>query len=77
MGYLELGIIFVGAIGAALLLGTGTAYLRYRRTGRFPSQPEVSGQWDTDAAVRGAKLKMVLGALLAVAGLAVLAAVLT
>ncbi|QBI21680.1 hypothetical protein ER308_20315 [Egibacter rhizosphaerae] len=65
MGYLELFVIFLGSIGLALLLGTGTAYLRYRRTGSFPGQPEDARPEATAAAVRGAKVRMVLGAALA------------
>ena len=65
MGYLELFIIFLGSIGLALLLGTGAAYLRYRRTGTFPGQPEDADAAATEAAARGARLRMAFGALLA------------
>ena len=68
MGYLELSIIFVGAIGLALVLGTGAALLRYRRTGAFPSQPADADEATHAAAVRGSTVKLVLGAALTVAG---------
>lgn len=77
MGYLELGIIFVGSIGAALLLGTGAALLRFRRTGTFPGQPADADHTDTAQAVRGARIKMSLGAVLAVAGVMTLLSVLS
>jgi hypothetical protein len=76
MGYLELGIIFFGSIGAALLLGTGAAMLRYRRTGAFPGQPADAVEEDTALAVRAAKRRMVFGALLTAAGAMALASVL-
>lgn len=76
MGYLELGIIFGGSIGAALLLGTGAAVLRYRRTGAFPGQPEGATAEDTAAALRGARIKMGFGALLTALGVIILASVL-
>lgn len=77
MGYFELGIVLVGSVGAALLVGTSAALLRYRRTGAFPGQPEEASTEDTAAAVRGAKIRIVLGAALAAAGAAALAAALS
>ena len=65
MGYLELFVIFLGSIGLALLLGTGAAYLRYRRTGVFPSQPADADAETVASAARGARLRMAIGALLA------------
>ena len=72
MGYLEIGIIFVGAIGAALFLGTGAALLRYRRTGAFPGQPADADPVRTSGAIRGSVIKMVLGGALAAAGVRML-----
>ena len=68
MGYLELSIIFVGAIGLALVLGTGAALLRYRRTGAFPSQPADADDAAHAAALRGSAVKLVLGTALMLAG---------
>ena len=76
MGYMELGIIFFGSIGAALLLGTGAALLRYRRTGEFPGQPEDAPPEDTAQAVRAAKVRITFGTLLLIAGAWTLASVL-
>lgn len=65
MGYLELFVIFLGSIGLALLLGTGAAYLRYRRTGVFPNQSEDTDAETVAATARSARLRMAFGALLA------------
>ena len=64
MGYLELLVIFLGSIGLALLLGTGAAYLRYRRTGVFPGQGEDTDAETVAAVARAAKGRMFLGAAL-------------
>ena len=72
MGYLEIGIIFVGALGAALFLGTGAALLRYRRTGAFPGQPPDADPAQTAGAVRGSVLKLLLGGALAALGVRML-----
>lgn len=57
----------VGAIGAALAVGTGLALLRYWRTGRFPGQPEGA-----DASLVSAWVKLGLGAAMVVWGVATL-----
>ena len=75
MGYLEIGIIFVGAMGAALFLGTGAALLRYRRTGAFPGQPPDADPARTAGAVRGSVFKLVLGGVLVAVGVRTLFAV--
>lgn len=63
------------AIGAALVLGTGAALLRYRRTGLFPGQPtDAEGNPTTQPSVRTAVGKVVLGLALAVWGVAGLTA---
>ncbi len=75
MGYLEIAIIFVGAIGAALVLGTGAALVRYRRTGAFPNQPTDASPEAVRGALRGSVLKLVIGVALVAAGLRMLAGV--
>lgn len=56
------------AFGGAVSLGTGAALLQYRRTGRFPGQPDDR---DVDhGGVRAAKAKVVVGVILALWGLA-------
>ena len=76
MGYLELGIIFLGSVGAALLLGTGAAWWRFRRTGVFPGQPEEASAEETAQALRGVRVRIAFGAALLAAGAWTLAAVL-
>lgn len=57
------------AIGAALLGGTGFALLQYRRTGRFPGQPDAGRKGQpTTASPRTAVVKCVVGAVLIVWG---------
>lgn len=75
MGYLEIAIIFVGAIGAALVVGTGAALVRYRRTGAFPNQPGDASREAVRGALRGSVLKLVIGVALVAAGLRMLASV--
>jgi hypothetical protein len=59
------------AIGAALLLGTGTALLHYRRTGTFPGQPAGNDEArSSTASPRTAIAKCVVGAALVVWGVA-------
>lgn len=71
--YTELFIFLIGAVGAALLLGTGAALLRFRRTGAFPG--EEPGAHVERAQVRGAAVKCVLGAVIIAGALVTLAAV--
>lgn len=71
--YTELFIFLVGAVGAALLLGTGAALLRFRRTGAFPG--EEPDAHVAPAQVRGAAVKCVLGAIIIAGALMTLAAV--
>lgn len=56
------------AFGAAIMLGTGAALTHYRRHGRFPSQPPEREV--TRASVRTAKVKLAIGVILALWGLA-------
>lgn len=56
------------AFGASVGLGTGAALLHYRRHGRFPGQPPERDV--TRAGVRAAKVKVVIGLVLALWGLA-------
>lgn len=58
---------FLVGIGAALVVGVGLALLRYRRTGRFPGQPE-----DAEPSLVSAWVKFALGAAMVVWGLATL-----
>jgi hypothetical protein len=59
------------AIGAALLLGTGSALLHYRRTGTFPGQPATDSRGrPTVASPRTAIAKCVVAAVLLVWGAA-------
>lgn len=71
--YTELFIFLVGAVGAALFMGTGAALLQFRRTGSFPGErPQESDEQVAPTAhsrVRGALMRCLLG--LAVLGLAV------
>lgn len=71
--YTELFIFLVGAVGAALAVGTGAALVRYRRTGRLPGQPAERGQ--DRAAARAAAVRCVLGGLVVAASVAALAVV--
>lgn len=71
--YTELFIFLIGAVGAALLLGTGAALLRFRRTGAFPG--EDPGAPVEPSQVRGAAVKCVLGAAIIAGALVGLAAV--
>lgn len=70
--YTELFIFLVGAVGAALALGTGAALLRFRRTGTFPGHDpaESPGSAAEAPAVRGAILRCAFG-LVVLAGAAV------
>lgn len=56
------------AFGSAIALGTGAALLHYRRHGRFPSQPPEREV--TRSALLTAKVKLALGVVLALWGLA-------
>jgi hypothetical protein len=57
------------AIGAALLLGTGSALLHYRRNGVFPGQPATDSRGRPSvASPRTAVVKVVIGAVLVVWG---------
>lgn len=59
------------AVGTAIALGTGAALLRYRRTGTFPGQPtDDHGEPVAPPAVRTAWVKVGIGVVLAVWGLA-------
>lgn len=58
---------FMVGIGAALVLGIGLALLRYRRTGRFPGQPE-----DAEPSLVSAWVKLGLGVIMVVWGIATL-----
>ncbi len=60
---LLIGELLLG-IGAALLLGTGTALFRYWRTGTFPGQPEGA-----EASLTSAWVKVALGVVLVLWGL--------
>ena len=61
------------AVGAAILLGTGAALLRYRRTGTFPGQPtDEHGVPLAPPAVKTAWTKVAIGVVLLVWGLATL-----
>ncbi|MEX0657753.1 MAG: hypothetical protein WD080_01335 [Egibacteraceae bacterium] len=72
--YTELFIFLVGAVGAALLVGTGAALLRFRRTGSFPG--EDPAQADGGATpVRAVIVRCALGAVVLAAALAALAMV--
>lgn len=83
--YTELFIFLVGAVGAALAVGTGAALLRYRRTGRFPGEHaggEARGDGGAtgpaapdDAVARAAVAKLVLGMLVVAGSVAALATV--
>lgn len=53
------------AVGAALAVGTGAALLRYHRTGTFPGREDVEV---TGSQLVGLWLRVVLGAVIAVAG---------
>lgn len=72
IGYLQIGIIFLGAVGAALLLGTGFAWLRFRREGAFPNQPAHASAADIAAAKRSAVTKMLLGLIIVLAAVRIL-----
>ena len=56
------------ALGAAVGLGTGAALLHFKRHGRFPSQPPEREV--TRTALLTAKVKLAVGILLALWGLA-------
>ena len=59
------------AVGAAVVLGTGAALVRYRRTGTFPGQPlDEDGTPLAPPALRTAWTKVAIGVVLAVWGLA-------
>lgn len=75
MGFVELTGWFVVALGAALALGTGAALLAYRRDGVFPGQPADPAQDDGPppaTRITFALVKLVLGVVVALAGLAML-----
>jgi hypothetical protein len=56
------------AVGAALALGTGAALVRYHRTGRFPGQPQDSGEPVRRGQLVGMWARVVVGTVVAVAG---------
>jgi hypothetical protein len=63
------------AVGAAMAVGTGTALLRYRRDGVFPGQQvDDDGRPVHEPSVRSAYVKVGLGTILALYGLAGLTA---
>lgn len=71
--YTELFIFLIGAVGAALLFGTGAALLRFRRTGAFPGQEP--GAPVEPSQVRGAAVKCAFGAVVIAGAVVSLAAV--
>lgn len=73
--YTELVIFLVGAVGAALALGTGAALLRFRRTGAFPGRDPAEGSAAEAPAVRGAILRCALGLVVLASAAVVLLAV--
>lgn len=59
------------AVGAAMALGTGMALLRHHRTGLFPGQPiDDDGNPVGEVSLRGAWVRVVLGTIVALWGLA-------
>lgn len=74
--YTELFIFLVGAVGAALLVGTGAALLRFRRTGMFPGEDPAQAR-GTATPVRAVAVRCALGAVVLAAALVALAAVRT
>lgn len=74
--YTELVIFLVGAVGAALALGTGAALLRFRRTGAFPGREQAEPPGSAEGpAVRGALLRCALGLVVLASAAVVLVAV--
>ena len=67
MNWAEIAAWGLIALGGALVLGTGAALVTYRRTGRFPAQPEGA-----KPAVAMAWVKVTVGLVLAVWGIATL-----
>ncbi len=63
----------VGAIGAALTLGTLAALVQLRRTGTLPNAPEGAGD-PSPADVRRLWVRMVIGVVVAVVSFSSLAA---
>lgn len=59
------------ALGGAMAIGTGTALFRYHQTGLFPGQPQDDdGNPVGDPSVASAWIKVAVGGLLALWGLA-------
>lgn len=74
--YTELFIFLLGAVGAALLLGTGAALWRYRRTGTFPGQGAAGAEpAEGRTRVRAAVMRCLGGALVLAWAIALLAVV--
>lgn len=69
--YTELFIFLIGAVGAALMLGTGAALLRWRRTGAFPGREQADSPTPTGV-VRGAVARCALGGVVLVGALGAL-----
>lgn len=59
------------AVGAAMAFGTGMALLTHHRTGLFPGQPiDDDGNPVGEVPLRGAWVRVVLGTIIALWGLA-------
>lgn len=71
-GYADIVRLMVLALGAAILLGTGAALLRYRRMGMFPGQSPEDSPDRSARGLRGAWVKLAIGAALFVWGLVTL-----
>lgn len=70
--YADIVRLLVLALGAAILLGTGAALLRYRRTGLFPGQSPDDAPERMARGLRGALVKLAIGVVMFVWGLATL-----
>jgi hypothetical protein len=80
--YTEVALFMLLAVGAALVLGTGGALMRYRRTGLFPGETFDADALDEppplpsrDPRVRSALVKLGVGVVMLVWGVGALAVV--